>query len=192
MLQNHLAYVSKLELRPMDDIELVVIHCTELPDLATARKYGERILYRETGTGNSGHFYIEPNGHVHEWVPAERVAHHAKAYNRRSIGIELVNRGRFPHWLDSRHQTMSEPYPETQIDSLVALLLRLKTLLPGLTWVAGHEALDTEQVTATDNPDLLVRRKRDPGPLFPWPQLFEQVPLLEFNPQNDSPARKPT
>lgn len=192
MLQNHLAYASKLEQRLIEDIDLAVIHCTELPDLSTARKYGERIRYLESGTGNSGHFYIEQNGQVQQWVPEDRIAHHVRGYNSRSIGIELVNRGRFPHWLDSRHQDMSEPYPKTQIDSLIALLLLLKGGLAGLTWIAGHEALDTERVTATDDPDLLVARKRDPGPLFPWALLLKHVPLLEFNPQNGSQAHRST
>ena len=105
-----LPYVDQLELRDRDAITLVVIHCTELPDLATAREYGERVLYTESSTGNSGHFYIDRNGRVHEFVPVTRVANHTRGYNRQSVGIELVNRGRYPNWFDSRHQQMTEPY----------------------------------------------------------------------------------
>ena len=36
-----LPYESRLEQRPLSQVDLVVIHCTELPDLATAREYGE-------------------------------------------------------------------------------------------------------------------------------------------------------
>ena len=90
-----LPYAERLEARALDAIELVVIHCTELPDLATAREYGERVLYADGGTGNSGHFYIDRDGSVHAWVPVERVAHHVRGHNPRSVGIELVNRGRF-------------------------------------------------------------------------------------------------
>ena len=43
------------------DVDLVVIHCTELPDLAIAREYGERVLH-DNGSGNSGHFYIDRDG----------------------------------------------------------------------------------------------------------------------------------
>ena len=172
-----LPYVSKLALRDPGDIDLVVVHCTELPDLATAREYGERVMHPDSGTGNSGHFYVDRDGSVHAWVPVERVAHHVRGFNPRSIGIELVNRGRFPDWLDSRHQAMDEPYPDAQVAALVALLQRLAGELPSLRFIAGHEELDTEQVAASDDPALRVPRKRDPGPLFPWPRVLAAVPL---------------
>lgn len=174
---SSLPYVSKLALRDPGDIDLVVVHCTELPDLATAREYGERVMHPDSGTGNSGHFYVDRDGSVHAWVPVERVAHHVRGFNPRSIGIELVNRGRFPDWLDSRHQAMDEPYPDPQVAALVALLQRLAAELPSLRFIAGHEELDTEQVAASDDPALRVPRKRDPGPLFPWPRVLAAVPL---------------
>src|SRR5258705_9710635 len=102
-----LPYEDRLEARSIADIDLVVIHCTELPDLAMARDYGERIHY-DAGTGNSGHFYVDRDGAVHAFVRPERIAHHTRGYNPRSVGIELINTGRFPHWFDSRHQTMAE------------------------------------------------------------------------------------
>ena len=60
-----LPYEPRLAARMSTDIDLVVIHCTELPDLATAREYGERIRYAETQTGNSGHYYIDRDGAPH-------------------------------------------------------------------------------------------------------------------------------
>lgn len=176
-----LAYASRLALRDPGDIDLVVVHCTELPDLATAREYGERVLYPGSdgsdGTGNSGHFYIDRDGSVHAWVPVERVAHHVRGHNPRSIGVELVNTGRFPHWLDSRHQAMDEAYTDAQVDALIALLRELQAALPSLRFVAGHEDLDTDDVEASDDPRLRVRRKRDPGPRFPWPVVLAAVDL---------------
>ena len=177
-----LSYVDRLAPRDRGDIDLVVVHCTELPDLAMAREYGERVMHPDSGTGNSGHFYIDRDGSVHAWVPVERVAHHVRGWNPRSIGIELVNRGRFPDWLDSRHQAMDEPYPDAQVDALVALLQRLAAELPSLRFVAGHEDLDTERVAASDDPALRVPRKRDPGPLFPWPRVLAAVPLRRILP----------
>lgn len=177
-----LPYASRLAARDVADIDLVVIHCTELPDLATARVYGERELYPARadgggGAGNSGHFYIDRDGSVHAWVGADRVAHHTRGYNERSIGVELVNIGRFPHWLDSRHQAMNEPYPDAQLHALAELLHELRTQLPGLQLIAGHEDLDTTEVEASENAALRVRRKRDPGPMFPWKRLLAAVPL---------------
>ena len=175
--ENHLPYVSSLESRPDESIDLVVIHCTELPDLATAREYGQHIHYTETGTGNSGHFYIEQNGRVEQWVPPNRVAHHVRGFNERSIGIELDNSGRYPHWLDSNRQVMTDVYPLSQISSLIKLLHKLSTELPELKWIAGHESLDTSQVRASNDPELFVYRKRDPGPLFPWSKLLSAIDL---------------
>ena len=172
-----LPYVERLQPRDVADIDLVVIHCTELPDLATTREYGERVMHPASGTGNSGHFYIDRDGSVHGWVGVERVAHHVRGYNPRSVGVELVNRGRYPDWLDSNHQVMDEPYPEVQIDALIALLQTLQAQLPALELIAGHEDLDTDQVEASDDPALRVFRKRDPGPMFPWERVLQAVPL---------------
>ena len=168
-----LPYAAKLAQRDIGDIDLVVIHCTELPDIESARAYGERVLYPGSGTGNSGHWYIDRNGSVLQYVPADRIAHHVRGWNERSIGIELVNRGRFPDWLDSRSQAMTEPYPDAQIDALLALLARLGRDLPSLRNIAGHEDLDTERVPASDDPSVKVARKRDPGALFPWARVLD-------------------
>jgi N-acetylmuramoyl-L-alanine amidase len=165
-----LPYVSLLDARPGSAIDLVVIHCTELPDLATARRYGEQVHY-DSGTGNSGHYYIDYDGSVHRYVADERIAHHTRGYNPRSIGIELSNRGRWPDWLDSRRQQMDEPYTAAQIEALLLLLQQLRHDHPSLRWIAGHEELDTTEVPASDDARLRVRRKRDPGPLFPWERL---------------------
>ena len=177
-----LPYEGLLESRPLAQVDLVVVHCTELPDLASAREFGERVLYPGSGTGNSGHWYIDRDGQVERWVDPSRIAHHVRGFNARSVGIELVNTGRWPHWLDSRHQAMAEPYPEPQLEALVALLRGLPADLPALRWIAGHEALDTTVVAASDDPALQVRRKRDPGPLFPWDRILAAVPLQPLPP----------
>lgn len=177
-----LPYEGRLEQRPLSQVDLVVVHCTELPDLATAREYGERVLYPERadgsgGTGNSGHYYVDRDGACHRFVAPDRIAHHVRGYNPRSVGIELVNRGRWPDWLDSRRQAMDEPYPDAQVDALVELLRALRAELPALRYIAGHEDLDTAMVPASDDPAILVPRKRDPGPMFPWQRVLAQVDL---------------
>jgi N-acetylmuramoyl-L-alanine amidase len=169
---DHLPYVAQLDKRPLDSINLVVIHCTELPDLATAREYGERIHYPETGTGNAGHYYIERSGRVEEWVPPDRISHHVRGFNEHSIGIELDNPGRFPDWYDSRKQAMEAPYSRVQLENLVRLLQLLKNAIPGLQHISGHEMLDRERVASSNDPDILVQRKTDPGPLFPWQRVI--------------------
>jgi N-acetylmuramoyl-L-alanine amidase len=176
-----LTYETALPERPIRQIDLVVMHCTELPDLAIAREYGERPLY-ESGTGNSGHFYVDRDGTIHQFVTPNRTSNHTKGFNPRSIGIELINLGRFPDWHDSRRQVMNEPYTTAQIESLIGLLVMLKTDCPNLQLIAGHEDLDTAMIAASDDPTLLVPRKRDPGPLFPWKAVLAQCELQRLAP----------
>ena len=166
-----LPYVDRLATRDPAAIDLVVIHCTELPDLATARAYGERIVHA-SGTGNSGHYYVDRDGSVSRYAPDARVAHHVRGYNGHSIGIELVNIGRWPDWLDSRRQAMIEPYPDAQIDALTGLVAHLRETLPNLRHIAGHADLDTGTVAASNDAARQVRRKLDPGPLFPWARVM--------------------
>ncbi len=189
---NLLPYAERLSPRSTDEINLLVIHCTELPDLQTAREYGEVIHYQgdypgansgsgpEKGTGNSGHFYIDRDGHCEQWVPLNRVAHHVRGFNQRSIGVELVNNGRYPDWFDSRSQSNHEPYPEAQIEMLIELMLYLCEALPGLVEIAGHEELDRDRVPASDQPGLTVARKTDPGPTFPWTRIEAASRLLRL------------
>lgn len=176
-----LPYEARLEQRPLTQIDLAVIHCTELPDMALARQFGEKELY-PSGTGNSGHYYIDRDGTVFQFVPLQRIAHHVKGYNARAIGIELVNSGRYPKWHDSRHQAMGEPYTEAQIASLIALLRTLQNELPSLKQIAGHEDLDRATTTASDDPDVQVQRKLDPGPMFPWERVLGSVGLQRLIP----------
>ena len=138
------------------------------------------MLYPASGTGNSGHWYLDRDGRIERWIDPARIAHHVRGYNPRSVGIELVNTGRFPHWLDSRRQAMDESYPEAQVEALVELLQALREGLPALRWIAGHEDLDTARVPASDDATVQVSRKRDPGPMFPWPRVLDAVPLTRL------------
>jgi N-acetylmuramoyl-L-alanine amidase len=182
VLIDPLPYELQLDARPLSQVDLVVIHCTEVPTLELSREFGERVLYTGSGTGNSGHYYIDRDGSVVLYVRPERIANHVRGYNPRSVGIELVNTGRYPHWRDSKHQAMDEPYPDAQVEALIGLLRQLQTQLPALRYIAGHEDLDTEQEAAVDDPAVLVPRKRDPGPLFPWAQVMESVELTRLKP----------
>ena len=172
-----MSYTQRLEKRDTNSINLVVVHCTELPDLAMAREWGEKKLHPDSRTGNSGHFYINRDGSIEQWVPINRVAHHVRGYNLKTIGIELVNNGRYPDWFQSSHQQMTEPYPDVQIEALGGLLNHLAEQLPGLKQIAGHEDLDTAMLPSEDKPDIMIRRKLDPGPCFPWSEFMHKIPL---------------
>ncbi|ANB17451.1 N-acetylmuramoyl-L-alanine amidase [Dokdonella koreensis] len=176
-----LPYTARLAPRPDDAVDLVVIHCTELPDMAMARAFGEQVRYPASGTGNSGHYYLDRDGRCWRFVEAARIAHHVSGWNERSVGIELVNRGRYPHWTDSRHQRFEEPYPPAQIQALTGLLRQLAAALPSLRWIAGHEDLDRRLEPASDDPAILLPRRRDPGPLFPWDAVLPAIPLERWH-----------
>jgi N-acetylmuramoyl-L-alanine amidase len=172
-----LPYNEQLESRHRASIRRVVVHCTELPDLASARAYGERVHYPESGTGNSGHFYIDRDGGVYQWVELDRVAHHVAGENADSIGIELVNLGRYPNWHHSEQQSMTQPYTKEQIKALLKLLIELKTEIPGLDRINGHQDLDQRLIRSEDNPSRQISRKLDPGPLFPWDEVLATTGL---------------
>jgi N-acetylmuramoyl-L-alanine amidase len=177
-----LPYEERLDTRPASAIDLVVVHCTELPDLTLAREFGEKIRYVEKGTGNSGHYYVDRDGAVFRFVADTRVANQTFGYNTRSIGIELINRGRYPYWNDTRHQAFTEPYTQEQIDALRALLGQLRNELPNLRWIAGHEDLDRRLEPASDDPATMLPRRQDPGPLFPWNEVLLGSDLERLNP----------
>src|SRR3546814_14246008 len=90
-----LPWEQRLEQRPLSAIDLVVIHCTALPDLASAREYGERVLYA-SGTGNSGHYYIDRDARVLHSIAPDPRTHHTRCNNPPSIGIELTHPGPYP------------------------------------------------------------------------------------------------
>jgi N-acetylmuramoyl-L-alanine amidase len=177
-----LPYEERLDARASSAIDLVVIHCTELPDMPMAREFGERIHYAGKQTGNSGHYYIDLEGKVFRFVVDERVANHTYGYNTRSIGIELVNIGRYPHWGDSRYQAFTVPYTPEQIASLRALLAQLRNDHANLRWIAGHEDLDRRLEPASDDPSIMLPRRHDPGPLFPWARVLDGSGLERLSP----------
>jgi len=175
--ERPLGYAERLDRRARDAVRGVIIHCTETPDLASARELGQRIHHPDSNTGNSGHFYIDRDGAIERWVPLQRVAHHCIGHNPDSVGIELVNQGRWPHWFRSDHQRFRQPYPAAQVEALIGLLQQFVPELPKAIWIAGHEHLDTGTVPASDDPGKTIRRKLDPGPQFPWRELLARVPL---------------
>jgi N-acetylmuramoyl-L-alanine amidase len=76
---------------------------------------------------------------------------------------------------------MREVYPDTQIHALSALLAQLEKSLPGLESIAGHADLDTAVIPSEDKPGVMVRRKLDPGPKFPWDDVLKTTNLRFLN-----------
>jgi N-acetylmuramoyl-L-alanine amidase len=169
-----LPYNDNLQQRQTGSIDLIVLHCTETPTLEEARAIGEKILYSGSRTGNSGHYYIDRDGQIYCYVTDDRVAHHTKGYNQTSIGIEIVNSGRYPHWRHSAHQAPTEKYTPAQIRATIELLKYLKKKYPKISGLERHSDLDRTKIPAKDKPGILINRKIDPGPLFPWQEVLKR------------------
>lgn len=104
----------------------------------------------------SSHYLLDRDGRLLQLVPDHLAAWHAGAgrwgslddLNQASIGIEIVNTG-------------SEPFPDVQIDALIALLRDL----------TQRHGISPQQVIG--HADLAPGRKIDPGRWFPWKKLAD-------------------
>ncbi|SDT16742.1 N-acetylmuramoyl-L-alanine amidase [Pseudomonas oryzae] len=137
-------------------VEQIVIHYTS-SDLGAS-------LATLTHGGVSAHYLLPADGRkIYRLVDDERRAWHAGDsqwrgrtwLNASSIGIEIVN----PGYEDTPDGRRWYPYPQAQIDTLIALLEDLK---------ARH---GVAPVNIVGHSDIAPQRKVDPGPLFPWRQL---------------------
>ncbi|MGH8778804.1 N-acetylmuramoyl-L-alanine amidase [Paraburkholderia sp.] len=145
-------------------VRFLVMHYTEIDE--------QRSLQVLTTEGVSAHYVVPDapqirNGEPVVWqlVPESQRAWHAGAsawqgtteLNAASIGIENVNLGP----IDTPQGRGWQPYPPAQVDALIRLSKDIVTryaIAP--TRVVGHS-------------DIAPQRKIDPGPLFPWKQLYD-------------------
>jgi N-acetylmuramoyl-L-alanine amidase len=107
----------------------------------------------------SAHYMIDEDGKISQLVDEEKRAWHAGRsswhgitdMNSASIGIELVNPG---------HEFGYRSFPDAQIKALIALSQDIITRhkLDPKTALVGHS-------------DIAIRRKQDPGEMFPWQAL---------------------
>lgn len=160
-------------------IDYVVIH-------ATSEDFAESLRLLTTPTANpvSSHYLIPALGddsyphnrlRLYSLVPEPRRAWHAgvsywageESLNDRSIGIEIVNEFKcIGTDMPLEDIELSEvecdfpPYPDDQIEMLIALLRDIQTRYP-----------DIEPIDFVAHSDIAIMRKSDPGPLFPWRRL---------------------
>lgn len=153
-----------------EPVELVVLHSTGGPtcDARTgqpvwvgAGTMEENLRLIEAHPRLGIHYMVDRDGTWRASVPEGRVAHHVFRHSVRSIAVELINDG------DGR-----DPYPEPQLDALVALLKD----------IAVRHGLRAEQVRRHSDLDFghlpcapAQRRKVDPGEAFPHQQVLERV-----------------
>jgi N-acetylmuramoyl-L-alanine amidase len=117
-----------------------------------------------TGGQVSAHYLVRDNPVAsYALVDENRRAWHAGAsfwagntnLNSASIGIEIVN----PGFVDSAAGRVYAPFPQAQIDEVIALVRDIQK----------RHQVKPERIIG--HADIAPGRKQDPGPLFPWKQL---------------------
>ena len=102
------------------------------------------------------HYVVDRDGQIAQSIDEDRVAWHANDYNRRSIGIELVNNG-----------DGVEPYPEQQLAALADLVRQILTRHKSISInnVVRHSDIDSRTFNCGGK---RVALKQDPGSRFPF------------------------
>ena len=151
-------------------VDMVVIHSTGGPTCDTvtgkpiwvkAGTLADNLKNIEANPRLGIHYMIDRDGTVRASVPEDQIANHVFHYSGRSIAIELINDG------DGR-----DPFPETQLASLVKLLRDIKQRY-GITrdGIKRHSDLDHALLSC----DRTQRRKVDPGAAFPYRSVLDRV-----------------
>lgn len=147
-------------------VDLVVLHYTALDFDASLRVLTQQEV--------SSHYLVDIDPPtVYRLVPEDRRANHAgqsawagrTLVNMSSIGIEIVNPGRVFTPEGERYA----PYPQAQIDAVIALLRA----------ITARWGIPRERVVG--HADVAPGRKQDPGPLFPWKRLADAGLALWFD-----------
>lgn len=182
--QNHLDYIDKLVVRDTSDLDMVVIHATEQPDWPKSRLFAEKIRY-ESGTGAAGHYYIDRQGNIEQYVPDDRRSNHASGWNSKTLSIELINTGRWPNATHSDFQHWPQEYPTLQIDAMVDLIKLFKSRYPTIKYVQGHGDVDQRLIPSFNDVNAEVHRRLDPGSTFPWDDVVKRIRLIREMPERE-------
>jgi len=148
-------------------ISIIVIHYTEVNWAATKE------LFLDPAKEVSAHLVIDQDGIVHRFVKDDDVAFHAgrrsywrgiEGVNEYSIGIELVHEGfNTSDGIRVRGDChLWVPYSTKQIEALIYICKdysKRYNIAP--SDIVGHS-------------DVAPWRKIDPGPLFPWKELYNK------------------
>lgn len=121
-----------------------------------------------TGYNVSVHYLVndQNSDHIFQLVEERDRAWHAgisswkgrNNINDTSIGIEIVNLG---FTLDEKNHKTWYPYPPEQINSVINLCKQI---------ISNYDIKPTDIIAHSD---IAPNRKEDPGPLFPWKQLYD-------------------
>lgn len=139
----------------------IILHYTAIPL--------DKSILALTERGVSAHYLVNDmdDNEVYQLVDENKRAYHAgistwrndKNMNDNSIGIEIVNLG---YTVDAIGKRTFLPYNATQLKKVLLLV---------------KDIADRYQIPPTNilgHSDVAPVRKQDPGPLFPWKQLYEK------------------
>ncbi|WP_395666658.1 N-acetylmuramoyl-L-alanine amidase [Methylocella sp.] len=137
--------------------DALILHYTGVPTAEAAVA-----LLCDPATEVSAHYVVTPEGEVLSLVAEERRAWHAGRgswagetdMNDVSIGVEIAHPGH-------RDGKAAFPYPDAQIDAVIALCREICARWP----------IPPQRVLA--HSDTAPERKIDPGEFFPWSRLAE-------------------
>ena len=175
-------YVEILSTNQNSRVDYLVIH-------ATSGQFQESLRLLSTPNPNpvSSHYlvpdlrdptYNSKKLRIYRLVPEDRRAWHAGvsqwgdevSLNDRSIGIEIVNdftcrdRGNVNQTVENIRLECEFPkFPEAQIDAVVSLIEDILSRHP-----------DIDPVDIIGHSDIAPNRKSDPGPNFPWEELYDR------------------
>jgi N-acetylmuramoyl-L-alanine amidase len=147
------SYSFSKKIRKIPDIKLLIIHYTGMQSMRAALN---RLISHRYKV--SCHYLISREGKIFQIVDDNRVAWHAgkskwgnfESLNKKSIGIELVNKG---------HKFGYQEFSTKQINVLIKLCVKLKKNYKIKNrFILGHS-------------DIAPLRKSDPGEKFPWIKL---------------------
>lgn len=176
-----LRYVEVMSTNQNSRVNYLIIH-------ATSGNFEESLRLLSTRNPNpvSSHYLIPYGGDptysenslsVYRLVPEDRRAWHAgvsqwgeeTSLNDRSVGIEVVND--FTCTGSSQKFSSEQPidlecnfpsYPKSQVEILIALIKEI---------LERHPEIDPVDILA--HADIAPNRKSDPGPQFPWEELYK-------------------
>ena len=139
--------------RNLRDIKFIILHYT---GMQSTRESLERLTNKKFKV--SCHYLINREGLIVQMVKDRHVAWHAGKskwkqttnLNKKSIGIELVNKG---------HQFGYQSFSNPQITSLIKLCKTLK------------KKYSIKKENFLGHSDIAPLRKNDPGEKFPWKKL---------------------
>lgn len=114
-------------------IDMIVLHST-----ASDSAEGTINWFNNVNSKVSSHYLIDKNGIVYKLVKTSNIAWHAKGYNTRSVGIEIV-------------QSITSAMTMQQRIALAELVISLLTSINTIKYLQGHFELTRNKTDPYEN-----------------------------------------